>query len=109
MSVERVLLPKKVALALEAVIHDRGKAWSRNIPGMSNASKSNRDFKILIDYIKNNETGLERLQEATYVGYRIDASPEEKLVFYYNEADFFERKGIEKTLEILEIKIDGIK
>jgi hypothetical protein len=108
MKTERVLLPKKVAFALECIIGERGKTWCENKPAIVKAAKKNRNLKILVDYMNDKQNGYEMLQEATYVGYRVDASPEEKLRIYYNEADLFEKKGITKTLELLEIKIEGI-
>ncbi|WP_332693902.1 hypothetical protein [Halalkalibacter lacteus] len=108
MSAVKVLLPKKVAIALESVIGERGKSWAQNLPAVSNAAKSNRDLKVLVDYIKVNESGYETLQAATYVGYKVDASPEEKLCLYYHEANSSERKGIKATLDILNIAVKGI-
>jgi hypothetical protein len=106
--VQTVILPKQVALALECVIGDLGKDWANNLPNVSTVVKKNRNFKILTDYIKDNDDGFEMLQAATYVGYRVDALPEEKLSLYYHDANFSEQKGIKATLKILGIKIKGI-
>jgi hypothetical protein len=69
---EKVKLPKDVAIALDQVIKKRGRGWCQNLPVISNAAKNNHDLKILVYFIKSNEKGYETLQKATYVGYEAE-------------------------------------
>lgn len=62
-----------------------------------------------------NGLALDTLIRALYIGYEVEQTPEEKLLYCYAETssineDFREgyRAGIEGTLKILNIKIKGI-
>ncbi|MDH5159882.1 hypothetical protein [Heyndrickxia oleronia] len=70
-------------------------------------------------YVPLNELSLEKLMSALVNGYEIEATPEEKVRKYYDEIkEMYERyeydiddgvlTGVRKTLDLLDIKIEGV-
>jgi hypothetical protein len=61
-----------------------------------------------------NGLSLERLIVALYIGYEVECSPIELLASYYNSITIHQewglqiKKGIENTLDILELQIEGV-
>jgi hypothetical protein len=105
----KLKLPKDVAIALERVINERGKAWAWNMPSLHNAAKKDKNLKKLLDYMGDDKERYETLQEATYNGFEYDATPEEKLLDFYNANNgTFIADTIVRTLDILGKKVKGI-
>ena len=83
-------------------------------------SKSHTKERIISDFVRTAELNklgltLDQLIRALYIGYTVEETTEEKLLYCYSETssineDFREgyRAGIRGTLKILNIEIKGI-
>lgn len=121
---ERVMLPREVAEAIEDV-----KPYYRNgeiietIVKDDNRTVYGTLMGRLIRYYRDDCVNLETLMSALVNGYEIERTPEERLREYYERVQSnrrvvtraaavtyydFELRAIENTLDILGITIEGI-
>lgn len=111
---KKVKLPADVAKALNYTLNKRGKGWTRNIPGLSNAAKNNKQYATIINFMKAQKGNYEILQTATVIGFEYDATPEERLRDYYNsleKADYHIGDLSNVVVEVLSIlgkEVEGI-
>lgn len=106
----KIKLPADVAKALEQIIAEYGKGWSKNYPEMGKSVKKTKPYNTIVNFVKAKKEHYELLQEATFNGFEYDATPKEQLREYYNSLEDNEvHKNIVKdVLTILRMKVKGI-
>jgi hypothetical protein len=107
---DKIKLPADVAKALEQIMSEHGKGWSKNYPEMGKTVKKNKSYATIVNFVKAKEKNYELLQEATFNGFESDAAPKERLREYYTSLEDNEvHKNIVKdVLNILRTKVKGI-
>jgi hypothetical protein len=122
--VARVTLPREVAEAIEK-LRENGVRNFAIIHSALKLSEASTEEKVISDWVAENyQDNLDALIIALVNGYEIEKSPEDKVREYYNyaqdrydlsnngssEEDYFAGvlKGIEITLNLLDIKIPGV-
>lgn len=107
---DKIKLPADVAKALEQIMEEYGKGWSKNYPAIGKAVKKTKPYTAIVNFVKAKEENYELLQEATFNGFECDATPKEQLREYYNSLEDNEvHKNIVKdVLTILRTKVKGI-
>ncbi|MDQ0245245.1 adenine C2-methylase RlmN of 23S rRNA A2503 and tRNA A37 [Bacillus fengqiuensis] len=107
---DKIKLPMDVAKALEQIMEEYGKGWSKNYPVMGKAVKKNKPYTTIVNFVKAKGENYELLQEATFNGFEYDATPKERLREYYNalEDNEVHKNIVKDVLNILRTKVKGI-
>jgi hypothetical protein len=106
-----VKLPKEVADAIH-YFQTKGREKSLfNIPTISSASTKEKRYKVIHEYIHGSDENFKKYFKALVDGYEVEMTREDRLKQYY----YVCRKehpntafGILRTLEYLEIEIEGV-
>lgn len=113
--VARVTLPREVAEALDSLRRQGGGNYEI-VAAFIKRRKEIPEIKTLADAFELNKISFDDILNALVNGYEIEKSPEDKVREYY---EFVRRSirddysdgildGIEKTLDLLEIKVPGV-
>lgn len=104
-SVNKALIPKRIANALEELLEKHGKRYLLNVELMEQIGIGS--YKTLAEYAKNNE---DNYFKAVVNGYTIKVeTKEDRIKEVYDELhDPFSKKAVKEILDILEMKINGI-
>ncbi|HWO97602.1 MAG TPA: hypothetical protein VNM45_14975 [Bacillus sp. (in: firmicutes)] len=107
---DKIKLPMDVAKALEQIMTEYGKGWSKNYPSIGKTVKKNKPYATIVNFVKAKDENYELLQEATFNGFEYDPAPKELLRDYYNSLEDNEahKNIVKNVLNILRTKVKGI-
>lgn len=110
---EKTTLPFNVANAIRNIKSRlEGERTLFNYPSIANHAVNNQDYNAINVYINQSEENFKNYFNAIVNGFEVEKSPNEKVKARYD--DYRSRglhvsaNAIQETLELLEIKIDGI-
>lgn len=108
----KVKLPKNVADAIETVKIRSGERGLYNHPSIALHASNNKEYKIIHDFINQNDENLKKYYRALLDGYELEPTQEEVLCkqyeYYLRNGKHVSANAYIEVLSILGLKIKGI-